>query len=125
MANAKTFVDPTTSCRQCPIRCDKVVYLSGCFESQCPKLYAYVRDERTYVGCVDRVIGVEVDVEAFRELQRTREGFGGLRAAREPHGYCRSDVDTAFPHRATQGCRNPLFLISTSTRPLRIEEESD
>lgn len=99
-------------CRECPVRCTRVVYVSGCVASQCPKLYAYERFGRRVMGCIDRVFRVEVDVEAFTELQRTRAGFGGLRVWREPNAYCQCAVEPAFEHRHPGACVNPGFRES-------------
>jgi hypothetical protein len=125
MPRIKALIDPETTCRRCPVRCDKVVYPSGCLESSCIKLYAYEEAGRTFVGCIDRVFRVELDLEAFRSVERARGGFGALRAAREPHPYCRSDVDAAFEHRADGVCRNPDFLLSATRHPLRVSPSHD
>lgn len=120
MPRIKALIDPATSCRRCPVRCDKVVYPSGCLASSCPKLYAYHEGTRTFVGCIDRIFSVELDLEAFQALERVRGGFGALRASREPHPYCRSDVDAAFEHRSPGVCVNPDFLLSATRHPLRV-----
>ena len=125
MPRIKTLIDPATACRRCAIRCDKIVYPSGCVESSCPRLYAYEEHGRTFVGCLDRIIGVELDLEAFRAMQRTREGFGGLRATREPHDFCRTDVDAAFEHRGEGICHNPAFLTGAIRHPLRAVSGDD
>ncbi len=104
------------------VRCDKVVLPVGCIESACPRLYAYEEGERTFVGCLDRIFGVELDLDAFQRIEAMTAGFGGLRAAREPHSYCRTDVDTAYEHRAVGACVNPDFLLSATRHPLRVTE---
>lgn len=100
------------SCRQCPVSCERVVQPAGCIESGCPRLYSYERDGRTWMGCLAGVYGVEIDLDGFRRLQRTAAGFGGLRAAREPLGICRSAVERTFEHRGAAPCVNPDFLLS-------------
>ena len=113
-------MDPVTACRRCAVRCDKIVYPSGCLESGCARLYAYEEDGRRFVGCLDRIFGVELDLAAYRALEACRGGFGALRAAREPHAWCRTDVDAAFEHRAEGACVNPDFLLSATRHPLRV-----
>ncbi len=98
------------ACGQCPVRCERVVYPSGCIQSGCPRLYSYVRDGREVMGCLDRVFWAEIDVERFRALQRTRAGFGGLRVWREPSAICRCAIERTFDHRPHGPCVNPDFL---------------
>lgn len=120
MPRIKALIDPETACRRCPVRCDKVVYPTGCLDASCPKLYAYEEGSRTFIGCIDRIFRVELDLEAFRALERSRGGFGALRAARDPHPYCRSDVDAAFAHRGEGVCVNPDFLLSATRHPMKV-----
>jgi hypothetical protein len=122
MPRIKALIDPATACRRCPIRCDKTVFPSGCIESACSKLYAYDDGDRTFVGCMDRVFGVEIDLEAFHRIEAATSGFGALRASREPHAFCRTDVDAAFEHRANGACVNPDFLLSATRHPMRVTE---
>ncbi len=105
-------------CRECPVRCARVVHVSHCVESQCPHLYAYERFGRRVMGCVQQVFRVEVDVERFRELQRTRAGFGGLRVWREPLECCACVVEPAFEHRHPGVCVNPGFRLSAPLSPV-------
>lgn len=102
------------SCRQCPVSCERVVHPAGCVESGCSRLYSYERHGRTWMGCLEGVFGVEIDLEGFRRMQRTAAGFGGLRAAREPLAICRSAVERTFEHRGATHCVNPDFLLSGS-----------
>ena len=80
-------VDEATECRQCCAFCDKTVHPRGCIEMDCPFLYTY-GDERSgtrYMGCLQKVFGVEIDVDLFERAERTRHGLrwreGGARAA--------------------------------------------
>lgn len=102
------------SCRQCPVSCERVVQPAGCVEAACPRLYSYERDGRTWIGCLEGIYQVEVDLDGLRRLQRTAAGFGGLRAAREPLGICRSAVERTFEHRGASECVNPGFLLSAA-----------
>lgn len=60
-----------------------------------------------FVGCLERVFAVDIDLELFRELDGRRQGFGGLRVVRAPLPVCRTSVEAAMPHRLTGKCRNP------------------
>jgi hypothetical protein len=120
MPRVKAIFDPQTACRRCAVRCDKIVFPSGCLESACSRLYAYEDGERTFVGCLDRVFHVELDLDAFHRLEARKPGFGALRATRDPHAFCRTDVDAAFEHRANGVCVNPDFLLSATRHPLRV-----
>ena len=100
------------SCRQCPVSCERVVQPAGCIESGCSRLYSYEREGRTWMGCLEGVYQVEIELDGFRRLQRTAAGFGGLRASKEPLGICRSTVERTFEHRGAAACVNPDFLLS-------------
>ena len=100
------------SCRLCPVSCERVVEPAGCLEAACPRLYSHERDGRTWIGCMSGVFDVEIDLDGLRRLQRTKAGFGALRAAREPLPICRSEVERTFAHRGSPACVNPDFLLS-------------
>lgn len=100
------------SCRQCPVSCERTVRPAGCLEAGCPRLYSYERDGRTWVGCMEGVYRVEIDLERLRRMQRTAAGFGSLRAAREPLPICDASVERTFEHRSDAPCVNPDFLFS-------------
>jgi hypothetical protein len=100
------------SCRQCPVSCERVVEPAGCLDAHCPRLYSHERDGRTWVGCLEGVFDVEIDLDGLARLQRTTDGFGALRAAREPLPICRSAVERTFVHRGAATCVNPDFLLS-------------
>ncbi|MDX6401732.1 MAG: hypothetical protein QOF27_2338, partial [Gaiellaceae bacterium] len=69
-------------CRRCEVHCEKVVYPSACVERACPFLYAFEEFGHTYIGCMQRVYGVEINLELLRDAEASREGFGGMRATR-------------------------------------------
>ena len=100
------------SCRQCPVSCERVVEPAGCMEADCPRLYSYEREGSTWIGCLEGVYEVEIELEGFRRMQRTAAGFGGLRASKEPLPICRSQVERTFEHRVAASCVNPDFLLS-------------
>ena len=89
-----------------------VVYPIGCVESGCGRLYAYEDGGRRFVGCLEKVFRVELDLELFLAAQQARGGFGGLRAQREPLPICRTAIEQTYPHRAEGACVNPDFLLS-------------
>lgn len=82
-------------------------------ESGCRYLYAY-DDERTgrrYMGCLNKVFKVEIDLELFEEAERTRHGFGGVKMTGTPIQQCRSSVERAY-HGGGEAfeCVNPGFF---------------
>lgn len=117
IAPTTTSARTAGSCRQCPVGCDRVVHPGGCLAAGCPRLYTYREDGRTWAGCLEGVYAVEVDLDALRRAERTRAGFGALRAQREPLPICRSEVERTFAHRSAGACVNPDFLLSAPRRP--------
>ena len=85
-----------------------------CVADDCPNLYAY--DDpltgRRYMGCVQQVFASEIDVEMFREAERTRAGFGTVRLANAPLRRCRFTVEQAYDGRglAEFQCVNKRFF---------------
>jgi hypothetical protein len=97
-------------CRRCEVHCDKVVYPSACVERACPFLYAYEDHGHTYIGCMQKVYGVEIDLDLLRAAEARSDGFGAIRAARRPLPMCHTEVDECYAHRADElGCVNPEF----------------
>jgi len=96
-------------CRRCEVHCDKIVYPGACVSRSCPFLYAYEAFEHTYVGCMQKIYGVEIDLELLRLAEQSK-GFGAIKAKREPLPMCRAEVDACYGHRRDKlGCRNPEF----------------
>jgi hypothetical protein len=92
------------------VHCDKVVYPSACLDRSCPFVYAYEEFGHTYIGCMQKVYDVEIDLDLLREAERRREGFGAIRAARKPLPMCRAEVDRCYDGRDGElGCVNPEF----------------
>ena len=59
---------------------------------------------------MQKVYAVEIDLELLREGERRRDGFGAVRARREPLPMCRVEVEETYPHRGGDlGCVNPEF----------------
>jgi len=112
IAGGPTVADSAGSCRLCPVACERLVYPSGCLESGCTRLYSYDRAGRPVMGCLEGVFSVEIDIDAFTALQRTRAGFGALRVRREPLAICRCVIERTFEHRPHGDCANPGFLAA-------------
>jgi hypothetical protein len=102
-----------SECRQCCSFCDRVVLPSGCLESGCPYLYLY-DDEDTgvrYMGCMNKVFKVEIDLAVFHEAERTRHGYGGVKMSGMPSAQCRTAVERAYDGAgAAFECINPGFF---------------
>lgn len=91
---------------------------AGCLAVDCPYLYVYDDDSagRRYMGCMNKVFSVEIDVELFREAERTRVGYGGVKLAGEPLPQCQIAVDRAYQgDSAAFDCVNPAFFESPAT----------
>ena len=98
-------------CRRCDVHCDKVVYPGACVERSCPFLYAYEDHGHTFVGCMHKVFGVEIDLARLREAEENKGGFGAVKATRKPLPMCRVEVDPCYEHRTGElGCVNPEFF---------------
>jgi hypothetical protein len=101
-------------CRRCAAFCDRVIAPATCLASSCPNLYSY--DDpltgRRFMGCLQEVFATEIDVELFREAERTRAGFGTVRLAREPLARCRFSVEQAFVSDGSRdfACINKRFF---------------
>jgi len=109
-------------CRRCDVHCDKVVYPGACIESACPFVYAYEAWGRTYMGCMQKVFDVEIDLDLLRAAQRRRDGFGAVMVRRAPLPMCRVEVSSCYELRGDDlGCRNPeLFEIPRGRPSFRV-----
>jgi hypothetical protein len=97
-------------CRRCGVHCDKVVYPASCAERACPFLYAYEEFGHRYVGCMQKVFDVEIDLDLLLEAESRRDGFGAVRATNPPLPFCEVDVEACYESRADElGCVNPEF----------------
>ena len=97
-------------CRRCGVHCDKVVYPAACVEKACPFLYAYEEFGHTYVGCMQRVFEVDIDLELLLDAQSRREGFGAMRVTNPPLPLCHVEVEACYESRTDElGCLNPEF----------------
>ena len=92
------------------MHCEKVVYPAACLERSCPFAYAYEEHGHTYMGCLQKVFEAEIDVQMLAAAERTREGFGAVRALRGPLPMCEASVQATFSQRESElGCVNPEF----------------
>jgi hypothetical protein len=98
-------------CRRCEVVCDKVVHPAACVEGACPFLYAYEEHGRTFVGCMQKVFDVEIDLHLLEDAQVGRRGFGAVKARRQPLPMCKAEVSSCYENRADEiGCVNPEFF---------------
>ena len=109
-----------TECRQCCAFCDKVIQPRGCVEMECPFLYTYEDEKsgRSYMGCLQKVFGVEIDVDMFNKAERTRQGFGGVKAMRKPLATCPMSAERSYEGSgAAFDCVNPRFFDVSEVDP--------
>ena len=57
-------------CRRCEVHCDKVVYPGACLARACPFVYSFEAWGSTYVGCMQKVYDVEIDLDMLRAAER-------------------------------------------------------
>jgi len=96
-------------CRRCEVHCDKVVYPGSCVERACAFVYAYEAFGHTYIGCMQRVYEVEIDLDLLRAAE-ARGGFGAVRATSPALPMCRVEVEGCYESRGEElGCVNPEF----------------
>jgi hypothetical protein len=109
-------------CRRCEVHCDRVVYPGACIERSCPFVYAYEAFGHTYMGCMQRIFDVELDLDLLRSLEERRAGFGAVKARRAPLPMCRAEVAACYEHRVDDvGCRNPEFFeVPVSSPSFRV-----
>lgn len=97
-------------CRRCSVHCDKVVYPAACVARSCPFLYAFEEAGRTYVGCMQRIFSVEIDLGLLEKAEARAPGFGAVRASRKPLPMCHAEVESTYAGRGDElGCVNPEF----------------
>ena len=97
-------------CRRCEVHCDRVVHPAACIARNCPFVYSYEAWGHTYMGCMQKVFDVEIDLDLLVELVERPQGFGAVMAARTPLPICHSEISTCYEHRSDElGCRNPEF----------------
>ena len=97
-------------CERCDVRCEKVVYPAACVERSCPFLYAFEAHGSRWIGCMQKVYRVEIDLGLLREAEAERPGFGAVKASRRPLPMCRAEIESVYEERVGElGCVNPEF----------------
>src|SRR5438046_2094418 len=79
-------------CRRCGVHCDKVVHPGACLSRACPFVYSYEAWGNTYVGCMQKVYEVEIDLDMLRAAEARKPGFGAIRAVRGPRPMWKVEV---------------------------------
>lgn len=116
-------------CRQCRTFCDKLIEPRGCVEMGCPYLYSYT-DElsgRRYLGCLQKVFGCEIEVDAFEAAERG-SGYGGIKMTGLPLPHCQFTVEPSYEGEGPAfECVNPRFFDCTEEGPrgLRVADLRD
>ncbi len=104
-------------CRRCEVHCDKVVHPSACIAKACPFLYSYEAHGHRYVGCLQKVYAVEIDLDKLEAAER-HGGFGAVRAIRQPLPMCHTEVESTYETRTDDlGCVNPEFFELPDGQP--------
>ena len=109
-------VSRSGECRQCSSFCDKLIEPRGCLEMGCRYLYSYLDplNWREYVGCMQKVFGAEVALDAVLEPA----GFGGVKATGETLPQCQFTVERAFEGSGRcYDCVNPRFFDCSDSGP--------
>ena len=76
----------------------------------CPFVYSYEAWGNTYVGCMQKVYDVEIDLDMLSAAERRRPGFGAIRAVRQPLPMCKAEVEQTYGSKSEQTCCvNPEF----------------
>lgn len=105
------------ACRRCDVHCDKVVHPGGCIERGCAFVYSYEAFGHTYMGCMQRIFNVEIDLDLLRAAELRDGSFGAVVARRAPLPICRAEVSSCYEQRADEaGCRNPEFFELPAAR---------
>ena len=103
----------SSECRECCSFCDRLIHPSGCLEAGCRFVYVYddERSGRRYMGCMNKVFKVEVDMKLLEDAERTRHGFGGVKMVGNPLPQCRTSVEKAYYGDGEAfDCVNPRFF---------------
>jgi hypothetical protein len=105
-------------CERCAVRCEKIVYPAACVKRACPFLYAFEAHGHRWIGCMQKVYKVEIDLDLLRAAEDARPGFGAVKASRRPLPMCRAEVESVYDQRVGElGCVNPEFHELPVGRP--------
>ena len=94
--------------------------LPGCLHPEaCPFVYAYEAWGHTYMGCLQKVFDVEIDLQLLESAEATVSGFGAVRALRAPLPMCEVEVVETYASREDElGCRTPSSTATARARQL-------
>jgi hypothetical protein len=127
-STAKARTNVLSECRECCSFCDRLIHPSGCVESGCRYLYLYDEEQtgRRYMGCLNKVFKVEIDVELFEMAEQTHLGFGGVKMTGDPLPQCRSSVERAY-HGDSDAfeCVNPGFFDPPAVADRLVAKPAD
>src|SRR2546429_9896874 len=85
-------------CRRCDVHCDKVVYPAACLSRSCPFVYAYEDHGHTYIGCIQKVYAVEIDLQIPEAAEASWPRSGTVRATCAARPPCRPQVEPCYPN---------------------------
>ena len=105
-------------CRRCGVHCDKIVYPAACLDRACPFVYAYEEFGHTYIGCMQKVYEVEIDVDLLRRPSAAR-GIRRVRSSGQPLPMCRVEIEETYHSRSATRLRQPRVLRA-ACRPADI-----
>jgi hypothetical protein len=70
------------------------------------------------MGCMQKIFKVEIDVELFRKAERTRQGFGAVKAVRTPLPVCEFGVERSYEGSGPAfECTNRRFFDAADVGP--------
>jgi hypothetical protein len=73
-------------------------------------VYAYEEHGHTFMGCMQKVYEVEIDLAMVRAAEARRAGFGAVKAIRNPLPMCQAEIEPCYEQRTGElGCVNPEF----------------
>ena len=98
-------------CRRCGVHCDKVVYPGACLARGCPFVYSYEAWGHTYVGCMQKVYEVEIDLDMLRAAEAAASRASARSARCGSRCRCARPRSSGPTSRAREelGCINPEF----------------
>ena len=74
----------------------------------CPFVYAYEAWGHTYVGCMQKIYDVEIDLDLLEEAESAARRLRRRAGTRRPLPMCEVEVVGTYPHREDElGCRDP------------------
>ena len=97
-----------TECRRCEAHCDKVVYPAACLERACPFVYAFEEFGHRYIGCMQKVYEVEIDIRLLGRPS-VGYGFGAVRRTPAAPDVPGRGLDHLRAPGRELGCVNPEF----------------